>query len=78
MKLQFLEVTWSDSETDSGWDMMDKVKQPTKFPKSYGFFIKETDTYLTIAADYDEETKHFNRFMHIPIVNIQKKRKIKL
>ena len=78
MKLQFLEIIWSDSESETGWDSPEKIKQPTKFPRSYGFFIKETKDYLTIAADYDEETKHFNRFIHIPIVNIKKRRKIKI
>lgn len=78
MKLQFMEVTWIDSETDQGWDTPDKIEQPTKYAKSYGYFVKEGNEYLSIASDYDEGTKHFNRFIHIPLVTIIKKRKIKL
>ena len=74
----FFEVIWSDSETESGWNNITDAKAPTKMCRSYGFFIKQNDAYLTIAADHDPETNHFNRFLHIPLVNIKKKRRIKL
>lgn len=76
--LTFYEVIWSDSETDSGWSGKEDVKAPDKLCKSYGFFIKQNDTYFTIASDYDPGNNHFNRFMHIPLVNIKSKRRIKL
>lgn len=78
MKLDFLEVTWRDAEVDNGWSQAEDIKAPTELTKSYGFFIKETQQYLTIAADYDKATKHFNRFMSIPLNMVVKKRKIKL
>lgn len=77
-KPPFLEIIWLDSETESGWDSPDKVKYPTKHPTSYGFFIKEDDTFITLGADLDETNGHYNRFIHIPKVNILKKRKIKI
>ncbi len=76
--LSFYEVLWTDSEAETGWDSVEAIKQPVKLCKSFGYFIKQTKDYLTIAADYDEETKHFNRFLHIPIVNIKKKRRVKI
>jgi len=74
----FYEITWIDSESDIGWDSAEKLKQPKNDVKSYGFFIKETDIYYTIGADIDPDNGHFNRFIHIPKVNIKRKRKIKL
>jgi len=76
--LSFYEVIWSDSECINGWDSIDGVKFPAKYCKSYGFFIKQNKEYFTLAADYDEENNNFNRFIHIPIVNIKRKRKVKL
>lgn len=76
--LTFYEITWSDSEAVTGWDSTDSIKFPTKNCKSYGFFIKQNKEYLTIAADFDEENNNFNRFIHIPLVNIKKKRRIKI
>lgn len=76
--LAFYEVTWRDAETDNGWNSVADIKCPTKLTKSYGYFVKSENNYFTIAADYDEETKHFNRFMHIPIDMIKKKRRIKI
>lgn len=74
----FIEVKWIDSEADTGWDHPEKVKHPHNDVFSYGFLIKQSDLYLTVAADYDPDNHHFNRFIHIPLVNIKKKRKIKL
>lgn len=76
--LAFYEVEWIDSESDNGWDHPDKVKHPQNTVVSYGFFVKQSDIYFTIAGDYDPDNYHFNRFIHIPKVNIKKKRKIKL
>lgn len=78
MKLVFMEIHWSDSETANGWERADKVKQPTTLCKSRGYFVKESNDYLTIAADHDEENEMFNRFIHIPIVNIKKRKRLKL
>lgn len=76
--LTFYEIHWTDSETETGWDKAEDIKNPSKHCCSYGFFIKENDHYFTIAADYDEDNNSFNRFIHIPKVNIKKKRKIKI
>lgn len=74
----FYEITWRDAETENGWENVENCKVPNKLTKSYGFFVKAEKNYFTIAADYDEETKHFNRFMHIPMEMIKRKRRIKL
>jgi len=78
MKLAFYEILWTDSATDTGWDSAESAKPPQKLLKSYGYLIRQNEEYITIAADYDEESKNFNRFLHIPLVNIKKKRKVKI
>lgn len=75
-KLVFYEVQWSDAEAETGWQSIEDVKAPSKLTKSYGFFIKQDSRYFTIAACYDEETGHFNRFMHIPQQMLKRKRKL--
>lgn len=78
MKLNFYEVSWRDAETESGWKSADETKLPTKLTKSYGFLIKQSAEYYTVGADFDEETKMFNRLIHIPQNMIIKKRRINL
>jgi len=78
MKLPFLEIHWIDSETETGWDTPESIKFPTKNVKSYGFCVKENEEYITLAADIDVAEKHLNRFIHIPKINVKKKRKVKL
>lgn len=78
MKQNFIEVSWLDSESQTGWESSDKIKSSNHLVKSYGFIVKETKDFLVIAADIDSENDHFNRFIHIPKVNIKKKRRIKI
>ena len=61
--LKFYEISWSDSETENGWEKPDELKCPKKLGRSRGWFVKQNEDYFTIAADYDEETKMFNRFL---------------
>jgi len=76
--LIFYSVMWRDAEVHPSWETVDSIQLPTKLTTSFGYYIKETDDYFTIAADYDEATNHFNRFISIPKGMIQSKKKIKL
>jgi len=74
----FLEITWVDSETSSGWEKAKDIDPPQSTVKSYGFLLKESEHFYTLVADIDESEEHYNRHMSIPKSSVKKKRKIKL
>lgn len=78
MKHDFYEITWIDSESEIGWDAIENLKSSKGNIRSYGFLIKLTDEFLTLASDIDKNNKHYNRFIHIPNVCVLKQRKIKI
>jgi len=70
-KLKRIDVVWIDSESSVGWEApADQLEKPLTV-LSTGFLIRSNRTYITLAADYDPDNKHFNRFIHIPKVNIK-------
>jgi hypothetical protein len=75
-----VEVIWDDASTLAGtWKSKEEFEKELLTPQlmlSYGFLIKETDDYIVIAMDLDNEGGHASR-SQIPKGMVKKMRVIR-
>ena len=74
MKHNLVEIQWIDSETNSGWESVDKIEPPTSTVLSLGFLIYEDSDFLILVADFDEAEDMCNRAIAIPKVCVRHRR----
>ena len=68
-------VEWWDSCKKADWELLIEATHDFKTPtKNIGYLISETETGISIAMAYDEETSSVANVMHIPKCSIKKRK----
>ncbi len=74
MKIEkFYMIHWYDAEGSTGWTDPAEIKLDNKPTVTGGFFVREDDTYLVIAATFDPDTGDINGEFRIPVKTIVKR-----
>lgn len=68
-------ITWTDAETDTGWEKDEDVKITRAPAMSVGVILREKDGFLVLAADVGRcgTGRQTNRRIEIPTKNITKR-----
>lgn len=71
MNKPFVKVTWDDAEDQGGtWLEEAEVEEFADHNctvVSVGYLVSKTGKYLTLAADWIDELKHYGRVTKIPV-----------
>lgn len=63
--LELVVIKWIDSETEDGWGELAPA-EPFSENMSVGYLVSQEPDRYVLAADYDQESDHFNRVIRIP------------
>lgn len=77
--MPILYVKWFDSTSDDDWEPISDPLECHEI-ESIGWFVAETDEYITLALNIDEQTEDeplVSQKISIPKVNILSTRKFK-
>jgi len=83
---QLIKIEWIDANNDTTWRDLDEAlfeinKTENAHSVSVGFFIKETDKFISIAQSMvvgeDDKIEQVSEVMSIPKVCIKKVKKLK-
>lgn len=77
VEIPIVYVKWFDSTSDDEWEGISEVLEPHNIV-TVGWFIAETDDYITVALNIDGESEDeplVSQKISIPKVNILEKRK---